>query len=226
METERDILVTELDYDYDYEPNLFEEEVQQVKPKADSYVQKEIKRFDSYSHNFQEEDYEEYEVVQSYAPRVKKKQSKEAKEFKNFVENQYDFKPEKETFIFQRSKPQNTFSNRTKGRILVYCCAFIALLLSSLCIVNAVNLNTVQLQNAQTQTEISGIDKDLSNLEQSVEDAENEINNSANGVSYNVISEDNSVKIELLKKDSYSNYQSQTNFFDKICNFISNLFGG
>lgn len=219
MDTQRDILIEE-----EYEPDFFEE--YSTKEDSNPVIEKEIKRFDDYSHSAYENAYEEYEVVQTYSPKVKTKQSKEKKEFQNFVDKQYSYEPTNETYTYQRTKPKTSLTKRTRGRILVYCCAFIAILLGALCIVNVVNITTIQLQNATTQTEISGIDKNITNAENSIEEIEEEIKDSDNQDSYAQTNNGNTYNIELIDKKQIISYESQTNFFDKICNFISNLFGG
>lgn len=222
MKTENDILFTE---DI-YEPDFFDEEeteVEKFAPVKDHYEEK-IERFNDYSHERSKNRYEEYEVVQTFTPKTKKK--KENNSFRNFLDNQYAFSPSSETYIYQRSKPKKSLPNSTRGRILVSIIACIALLLSSLCIVNAININTSMLENASDVGTLNEINKGLETSEDINDELKGEITNSSLKNDYYEITNENSYKITLLEKQEIVNYKGQTNFFDKICNFISNLFGG
>ena len=223
MEQEREIFTIEDEYIPDFFEDEVQEEPQKLQQQENVVVQKEIERFDDYSHERSNDAYEEYEVIKSYKPKTRLKQNKE---FKQIVDNQYDFTPSNETYIYQRSKTKNVTSSKVRSRILVYCCAFIAVLLSTLCIVNVVNMTTTNLNNSHKQSEISAIDKNITNAGETIDDIEEEIKQEANKTSYVLSDNANSYSISLIEKKNISSYNEHTNFFDKICNFVSNMFGG
>ena len=223
MKQEREVFTIEEEYVPDFFEDEVQEEPQKYEQQQNVVVKKEIERFDDYSHERADDNYEEYEVIKSYRPKTKQKQNKE---FKQIVDSQYDFTPSNETFIYQRSKTKNVVSSKVRSKILVYCCAFIAVLLSALCIVNVVNMTTTNLSNSRKQTEISTIDKNITNAGETIDDIEDEIKQEANKTSYVSSDNANSYSISLIEKKQLSLDNGHTNFFDRICNFISNMFGG
>ena len=242
-EYESDILTVEKEY----EPDFFEEKDDSSKfeyttdydgyQKQDDFYQteeepqyeeqnskKQYDKFDDYSNDLQKSSYEEYEVIRNYTPKLKTKPKKENKEFNKFLDNQYAYTDSTETYIYQRGKEKSTFSTKTRGRIIVYACAFIAILLSTLCIINLVNISTINASNSEIQQEINKVDDKLAETGDKIKDEiENVENNDGDYVDKN---QANKTSIDLIEKSQPQNYESETNFFDRICNFISSLFGG
>ena len=241
-EYESDILTVEKEY----EPDFFEEKDDSSKfeytTEFDNYqkdnfyqteeepqfeeqsFKKQYDKFDDYSNDLQNSSYEEYEVIRNYTPKLKAKPKKENKEFNKFLDNQYAYTDSTETYIYQRGKEKSTFSSKTRGRIIVYACALIAILLSTLCIVNLVNISTINAANSEIQQEINKVDDKLAETGNKIKDEkENYENNDGDYIDKN---QANIASITLIEKSQPQNYESETNFFDRICNFISSLFGG
>ena len=242
-EYESDILTVEKEY----EPDFFEEKNNSSNfeyttdidsyQKQDSLYQtdedleyeeqnfkKQYDKFEDYSNDLQKSSYEEYEVIRNYTPKLKAKSKKENKEFNKFLDNQYAYTDSTETYIYQRGKEKSTFSSKTRGRIIVYACALIAILLSTLCIINIVNISTINASNSDIQQEIKKVDGKLAETGDKIKDeTENVENNDGNYVDQNSATNTN---ITLIEKQQPLQYESETNFFDRICNFISSLFGG
>lgn len=228
---ETDILTVE----QDYEPDFFEENEKEFEQSENVQSQfytasqpiaqkREFERFDDYSNEFEQSQYEEYEVIKTFSPK-KEKKVKQEKELNNYLNSSSEYSRGSETYIYQRSKQQKNVSNKTRGRIIVYCCALVALLLCSLCIVNLVNINTLHNNNSNISSDLKDNEKLNDALENIKNDSENNQKDEDNNafVSSNVAQK---YTIKLLDKQQVVEYQSQTNFFDKICNFIYNLFGG
>ena len=226
---EQDEMTENVSNSYQYKSDTQNKESQYFISESQNYYdikekpKKEYDRFEDYSNQQQETSYEEYEVIRNFTPKVKK-QKKENKEFNNFLDNQYAYTDSTETYIYQRGKEKSTFSSKTRGRIIVYACAFIAILLSTLCIINLVNISSLNASNQGIQNEISAIDKNLTNAEDSADKIKDEIEN--NKGDFTEQNSANNVNIPLLEKQTPLTSESQTNFFDKICNFISSIFGG
>ena len=241
-EFESDILTVEKEY----EPDFFEENDRFEENKNFNYetefknsneyetnykqdyeeipIKKEYEKFNDYSNEKANDSFEEYEVIRNFTPKVKSKTKKENKEFNNFLDKQYAYTDSTETYIYQRGKEKTTFSTKTRSRIIVYACALIAILLSTLCIVNLVNISTINATNSGIQQEISAIngkgEETADKIKDEIENVEN------NNGDYKDSSNAENTSITLIEKNQPQNYESETNFFDKICNFISSLFGG
>lgn len=239
-EYESDILTVEREY----EPDFFEENIGsdfEYSAKNNSfqthnnyktdyihnYVTEEEKKqydkFEDYSNDRQISNYEEYEVIRNYTPKLKSKTKQENKEFNNFLNNQYAYTDSTETYIYQRGQEKSTLSSKTRGRIIIYACALIAILLSTLCIVNLVNISTINAANYSMQQEIGNLNDKIAETGEDIKDETDKTEN--NDGDYKEQSQANKTSISLIEKNQPLQYESETNFFDKICNFISSLFG-
>jgi len=113
---------------------------------------------------------------------------------------------------------------KTKALLAIYMLVVIALaaiVIATGIAINAANSRVVALNN-QIAASNEKIIEQNANLE--ILDSENYIKGSAyeNGM----VEAQNPIEIELLPVEEATSYQSSTNWFDKICDFLSNIFGG
>ena len=124
------------------------------------------------------------------------------------------------------SKPQFKLKNKAKVWLIAF--SAIIVMLFGLCIYNGMHINNLNNQINQTTTSITDVNKDIEKVIKDIGKLtdEQEILNNASELGYQEVTDANNVQIELEKKNEVEDYQSQTNFFDKICNFFRNMFGG
>ena len=189
---------------------------------TNSTIKKETQRFTDYSFAPSKKDYEEFEIIQSYRPKKVKKEKKNT-EFDELVNSQTSYKEDNETFIYEKAKPQ-TKSKKTSKIFITICCA-IAVMLGSLSIVNAFRINQISYDNLSTTQKIANVGKEIVRIEQVIEGmtSEEQIKQEVDAEMEDV---SETTKITLKQKQQVEQYQRKTNFFDKICNFFSSLFGG
>ncbi len=209
MEYENDIITTDTD-----------EEV--VKPqKSNGQLKREYQQFTDYSTSKSKKDYEEYEIIQTYTP--KKKPNKNAN-FKDFVDEQNSYSPSKETFVYEKVK--QTPKMQKSNKIFICICCVICVCMGVLGIVNAVNINNLNYSNLSKTQEIANLGQEITKIDQVIEGMIDKDTVKENGEQNGMESVTNKTKIELIEKKQVEDYQGQTNFFDRICNFFSHLFGG
>ena len=117
---------------------------------------------------------------------------------------------------------------KRKAKAWLVCFATIVIMLSSLCVINAVNINNLNKQIEQTTTSITDVNKAIQTTIKDIGKLtdEQEIQNNASELGLSEVDVKNNIEIELNDKNLVEDYQGQTNFFDKICNILRNMFGG
>ena len=190
-------------------------------------VKKEPDTFVNYNYNRLNKVYKKYDVMQTYVPKKEEKQKKD-KEFEKFVEEQSSYVPEKETITIERVAEKPTFKLKSKAKAWLISIIIIVTMFGWLCIYNAFNINSLQNQIDQTTTSINNVNKDIETIIKDIGKLtnEDEIKNNAGDLGLNQVEPSKNIQIELNDKNIIEDYQSETNFFDKICDFIRNLFGG
>ena len=231
FEQESDILVAEPEYDVeefssskqDYEDSV------ESKPSVDQNqtIKKEADAFVNYKFNNLNKVYKKYDVVKTYVPKKQSKQNKK-NNFESYINERSSYVPEKETFVIERTKEKQQGTLSSKAKAWLVSVIMIITLLTGLSIYNAIHINNISDQVAQTEININNVNEDIKKSIKSLSEItdEAEVKRAANEMGLEEISEENKVIIELEEKNQIVDYESQTNFFDKICNFFRNLFGG
>lgn len=216
MEHENDILtvdpITEEETTFDY----YEKPVE-----TNNFIKKEYQKFSNYSYEKSPTTFEEYEVIQTYKP-LKKEKKKD--EFMEFVNEQNSYQKSNETFLYEKIKPKK--QRKPINKIFVCISIFICVLMSTLTIVNSVNINKLNYSNMSKTSEIANVGKELVKIDQVIEGlvSEDNIKQSAEEDDFVVVT--NTKQIDLIEKNEVKEYKGSTNLFDRICNFIISLFGG
>lgn len=220
MEHENDILTITRDTEterqikqnYSYE---------KITPSANPQVQNSYRAFDDYSHSPREKDYEEFEVVHTYAPRKKPKQDTA---FADFVSEQNSYSPSKETFLYEKVKPQKKAKKTSK--IFVAVCCSVAVLMGTLGIINTVKMNNLSFSNVSNSEKIANLGSEIQKIDQAIEGmvSETTIKENAQNQGMEEITTETTIPLNEIK--NVEKHQGRTNLFDKICNFFRSLFGG
>lgn len=184
-------------------------------------IKKEYQRFTDYSNAKRPKDYDEYEVIQTYTP---KKKPKKDTEFKDFVTEQNSYTPSKETFVYEKTKQKPMLKKNNKIFICI-CCA-ITVVMGILGIVNAVNINNLNYSNLSTTQEIANLGQEITKIDQVIEGMVDDATIKDKAEENGMETVTQKTEIQLLEKNQLEEHPRKTNFFDKICNFFSSLFGG
>ncbi|MBO7508590.1 MAG: hypothetical protein J6T39_02995, partial [Clostridia bacterium] len=149
-------------------------------------------------------------------------------EFEKYVTEQSDYIPEKETFVIERKKEKQKFEFKPKAKAWLVSIIIIFAMLGGLAIYNAVNISNLNSQINQTTTSINNVNNDIKQVVKNIDELTDEDNvlQKAEELGLQEVAEENKVTIELIEKNEIEEYQSQTNFFDRICDFFRRLFGG
>ena len=236
-EHESDILIAEPEeetvqnVENTQDDSLFEYQ-QSVAPKEESKVQKkETDAFVNYKYNNLNKVYKKVDVVQTYVPQSPKKQNqtqKQGKEFEKFVTEQNDYQPEKETVLVEKVQEKPVFKLKNKAKVWLVSIISILVMLGGLAIYNGITIHNMDTQITQTTTNINNYNSEITKVINSIDKLTDQDNilDSADQLGLSEATEENRVTIELEQKNQVKDYKSQTNFFDKICNFLRHLFGG
>ena len=132
---------------------------------------------------------------------------------------------EKQEVVEEVAVEKVAFTLSLKGKLLIALCSSIMALLSILLIYNAVLIGSYNAQIAtgyQTLSEMETISTELtqqlSAVESNVEFMLQDL-----GISQ---SSANTVTLNTIERQQKIQYLEETNWFDSVCEFISNLFGG
>lgn len=109
-----------------------------------------------------------------------------------------------------------------RGKIFACMYSIVALLLVSFCIYNTVAISNIKNSLEQKEIEYSQELNDVNLLQKDYEEIA--YTTSTNQSNYVVINESNTVKVKIEKRPAFVKADETTNWFDKVCNFISNLF--
>ena len=112
-----------------------------------------------------------------------------------------------------------------RGKLMIFGYASIVAILGFLAIFNVVQINNLNSQNAQIESEIHQSENKLGDLYEIYK----ELNNSDRIA--DIVDDKNMIKLESTSNSNITlrepkQYTKESNWFDKICNFFSSLFGG
>ena len=112
-----------------------------------------------------------------------------------------------------------------RGKLMVFGYASIVAILGFLAIFNVVQINNLNSQNAQIESQIHQSENKLGDLYEIYK----ELNNSDRIA--DIVDDKNMIKLESTSNSNITlrepkQYTKESNWFDKICNFFSSLFGG
>ena len=101
-------------------------------------------------------------------------------------------------------------------------------MLAGLMIYNGVHIGNLNTQISETSTSINNINNDIKQVIKNIDELtdEDSVLRKAEELGLSEVAPENKVEIELIEKNEVEEYKSQTNFFDRICNFFRRLFGG
>lgn len=205
----------------EYENDIITQTETQTETQTQNQVLKqEYSRFSDYSTSKSKKDYEEYEIIQTYTPKKQKKQT----EFNQFVDEQNSYSLDKEIITYEKVSPKLAL-NKSKKIFICICCA-IAITMGVLSITNASNINNLNYSNLSKTQEIANLGQEITKIDQVIQGMTSEEAVDKKAEENGMTPVQNTTQIELIQKQQITKHQGKTNFFDKICNFFSKLFGG
>lgn len=169
--------------------------------------------------------FESFEIVKTYTPKEKQKENNE---FDKILEVSNNQTVDEETISVSSStkKQQVKLKVRPQGKILLVVISIIIILLSSLTIYNGVKISKLNRGiddlNNQITIEDFKIDKAIKNLESLNEEAKSD----EQKINLELEKTTDIQEITLYERKTKNEVKSVTNWFDKLCNFISKMFGG
>lgn len=203
---------------YEEEDNSFEisEEAKERSRKFFNFGQKAKK---------EKRKFESFEIVKTYTPKEKVKKEDEFDkilEVSNDMQTSEDSISVKSTNKDQKVKVQL----RPQGKLILATISIIIILLASVLIHNAVTLNSLNKNidnlNNQITVEDLKIDKAVKNLETLSDEAKS----SDKALELELEKATSVEEVELYVRQDTPTTSEITNWFDKLCNFVSKIFGG
>ena len=211
MDYEDDILV-------ETENEVLIETEEETKEQSSAY-----KNFPKYSDEKLERVYNKYDFSKSYNPNSRKK---ETESFEKFVKHNSEEDVYEESFTVEKTSEQNKSSQNTKFNIFKICGTAICFMLIILSMINLATITNLEQSINKTQNQISQTEVNVGKLIQDVGKLTNK-DDLLNEATQNGMEQvEQEIEIVLNEKNNIIEYESKTNFFDKICEFISNIFGG
>lgn len=169
--------------------------------------------------------FESFEIVKTYTPTEKPKENNEFDKILE-VSNNQSVDEEVISVSSNTKKQQVKLKVRPQGKLLLIVISVIIILLSSLTIFNAVKISNLykSIDNFNNQITIQDykIDKAIKNLEKLNEEAKNDDQKILLELKKATDIQD----ITLYERNSVPTPKPVSNWFDKLCNFISKMFGG
>lgn len=180
-----------------------EEETQEFSPSVEDAPNYEGETEYNDNNNLQEES--EYTIVKTFMPNVEK---------------QIDYAPP----VIEKAPKTTTRSVvklNARGKIFACMYSVVATLLVAFCIYNAVSLSNINKTLNAKQTELSAMNNTVNELNV---DYNNQTTANRLPEGYTTVNETNTVKTNIESRPNYVNIEESSNWFDKLCNFLSNLF--
>ncbi len=109
-----------------------------------------------------------------------------------------------------------------RGKIFACMYSIVAILLVSFCIYNTVAIAGIKNVVAQKEIEYAQELSDVNLLQKDYEEIS--FTNGTSQSNFVEVNESNTVKVKIDKRPKFAKVDESTNWFDKVCNFFSNLF--
>ena len=109
-----------------------------------------------------------------------------------------------------------------RGKIFACMYSIVAVLLVAFCIYNAVAISNIKNTLSQKEVEYAQELSDVNLLQKDYEEIS--FTQSTNQSNFVAVNESNTVKVKMEKRPKFASIDETTNWFDRVCEFISNLF--
>lgn len=198
-------------------------------------VEREVERFNNnYSSSKLEKVYEKYELLeeepQESLGEDYVEETPRQSEFSKLLRNQTSFEEVEEKIVVEtplrQEKVKLELNERTKLAVFTY--AFCAVMLGFLLVYNAFaigninsNINNLNSSIEAEQIKIDRVIKDIGNMTD-----EDNILDLASDLSFSELDAGQIINVNLYTKQQPISYTGQTNWFDKLCEFVKGVFGG
>lgn len=170
--------------------------------------------------------FESFEIVKTFTP--KEKTNKENNDFDKILEVSSDAKAGESVLTVSETtrKQKVKMKLRPRGKLILIMISAIIILLSTLSISNAVKIGNLKndcnnLTNQITVEDLK-IDKAIKDLGKLSSEAKSD----EQAIKLELEKTTDFTEIELYSRCENVEIKSSSNWFDKLCNFISKIFGG
>ena len=173
--------------------------------------------------------FESFEIVKTFVPN-KKPKPKAKDGFSDIVDVSNNYQAVEETISVQsESKKQAVkVQMRAKGKFILILVGILILILSGFSIANGVKINNLNNDlnsiNQQITIEDANLKKAIKEL--GALTSEEKIKEESGRLDFIEVPENEVLNIELYERKPVVKPASKTNWFDKVCDLISNIFGG
>lgn len=215
----------------DYEDDILvatenDEEIEtEIEPEEESVASttKQYKNFPKYSNEKLERVYNKYDFSKTYNPNSHKK---DGKDLENFVKQNENTNFDEESFTVEKSTIAEQEKSSKKFSIFKICGTIVCALLVILSMINLATITDLEKKVETSQKNVNEVEVNVGKFIQDVGKLTNEedLLNKAEQEGMEEITEE--FKITLNDKNQIIEYESKTNFFDKICEVLFSLFGG
>ena len=111
------------------------------------------------------------------------------------------------------------------GKVILAVFSCIVCLLVGFSIYNAVVISNINSEILIKQSTVSNIESEIDGIETNIENMSSETSiNSKLDNSFRKVKDSDKIYLEETEKSEVITYEKTTNFFDKICEFFSNMF--
>ncbi len=169
--------------------------------------------------------FESFEIVKTFSPKEKPKKNND---FDKILEVSNDFETSESTITTSENvkKQKVKMKLRPRGKLILIAISCVIILLSSLMISNAIKIsnlnNDITNLNNQITVEDFKIDKAIKDLGALTDEAKSD----ETAIRLELEKTTEFTDVDLYERNPEIKVQKNSNWFDKLCNFISKIFGG
>lgn len=221
------------------EPEILSEEVEQSVQEIETdsgfeisdEVKERSKKFFNFSSKPKKEKrkYESFEIVKTYTPKTTKK-PKEDNSFNNIVDvsNNFEAVEESVSTTSDVKKTNVKVQMRTKGKIILIAISFLIIILTGFSIFNAIKINNLNssINNLNNQITIEDANLKKAIKELGALTSEEKIKEESGNLNLSEIEDSKILDVELYERKPIQKIGEKSNWFSKLCDFLSNIFGG
>ncbi len=169
--------------------------------------------------------FESFEIVKTFTPKEKNKTSSDFDKILE-ISNSGNVDESVITTASTTKQQKVKMKLRPRGKLILIAISAVIILLSSLCISNAVKINRLNsdITNVSQQIDIEDlkIDTAIKKLGSLTDEAKSD--DTALRLELDKCTDFN--EVELYERQTQTKPNAKSNWFDKFCNFISKIFGG
>lgn len=169
--------------------------------------------------------FESFEIVKTFTPKEK---SGENNDFDKILEvsNSGEINESVVTTMSSTKQQKVKMKLRPRGKLILIAISMVIILLSSLCISNAVKINNLNSEITNVSSQIDIQDLKIDTAIKKLGSLTDEVKSDDTALRLELEKCTDASEVNLYERQSLAKPQAKHNWFDKFCNFISKIFGG